>query len=79
MRRHRIDTTKETDTWGYCCPECGSENWRAIDGSFECRGCNSNLGGLEHKPSGEVIPRERIEFVGPHASWKAPYADRGRR
>jgi len=71
---HRIDATDETERWRYRCPECGSTDWRANNGAFGCRRCGETLSGLEDTASGEVIPRERIEFVGPESSWKAPYA-----
>jgi len=44
------------------------------DDTHTCRRCGETLSGLEDTASGEVIPRERIEFVGPESSWKAPYA-----
>lgn len=73
---HRIDTTDPTDRWRYRCPECGSTDWRADDGKFGCRNCGRTLAALEDRRTGERVARERIEFVGPESSWKAPYATR---
>jgi len=57
--------------WG--CPECRSPDWRANNGSFHCRRCQVKVGRLLDKKTGETYSREEIEFVGAHASWKAPY------
>jgi len=73
----RIDATKKTERWRFECPSCESENWRATNGHFECRNCQSSIEGLRDKQTGEVLHRDDIEFVGPHASWKAPSAFRG--
>lgn len=75
----RIDTTSKREQWQYECPECGSKHWRANNGSFECRKCGAKLGGLIDATTGEYYGREEIEFVGPEASWKAPYAVRRER
>jgi hypothetical protein len=70
----QIDTTDPTDRWRYRCPECNSTDWRADDGRFGCRACGASTPALEDRATGERIPREDIEFVGPESSWKAPYA-----
>ncbi|MFP4117221.1 MAG: TFIIB-type zinc finger domain-containing protein [Salinivenus sp.] len=76
----RIDVTQKRDVWQLGCPECGSRDWRADNGSFECRACGTvGLEGLEHVGTGEFYAREDIEFVGKETSWKAPYAARRRR
>lgn len=69
----RIDTADETQRWRYKCPECGSEYWRCNDGSFRCRSCKTNLDRLADAVSGETVPREDFEFIGPHANHKAAY------
>lgn len=74
----RIDTTDKTQRWAYQCPECSSTNWRANNGNFDCKRCGAKPRGLVDAASGEFIPREQIEFVGPESSWKAPYAARRR-
>jgi ribosomal protein L37AE/L43A len=71
----RIDTTNPKERWKYCCVECGSTNWRANDGLFECQTCDSTATALEDAKTGQEIAREEIEFVGPETSWKAPYRD----
>lgn len=73
---HRIDTTDKSQQWQYRCPECGSRDWRVNNGNFDCRRCGAKPDGLEDASTGEFIPREEIEFVGPESSWKAPYAAR---
>ena len=73
----RIDLTKARDYWGYGCPDCESSDWRANNGSFGCRACGAKSGGLVDLSTGEYIPRSEIEFVGTHASWKAPYSAGG--
>lgn len=73
---HRIDTTDRTQRWRYQCPECDSRDWRANNGAFGCRRCGATLEGLVDAKTGEFVPRECIEFVGPESSWKAPYAVR---
>jgi hypothetical protein len=73
---HRIDTTNPRERWRYECPECRKKDWRANNGNFECRACGAFPDGLVDATSEEFVPRERIEFVGPESSWKAPYAAR---
>jgi len=76
----RIDTTKKREVWQLRCGECGSREWRANDGTFECLGCQTaGLDGLEHAGTGEFIRRSDVEFVGPRTNWKAKYASGGRR
>ena len=71
----RIDITKKRDTWQLQCPECGSREWRANNGTFECLGCQTaGLDVLEHAGTGEEIARSEIEFVGGESNWKAKYA-----
>lgn len=72
----RIDTSKDRECWQFACPECGSRNWVANDGTFHCKGHSGTIQGLVDKATGEFVPRENIEFVGPEASWKAPYKAR---
>lgn len=69
----RIDTSDPTQRWRYACPECGSTDWRANNGTFWCRRENRILEGLVDKRTRAFVPREEIEFVGPESSWKAPY------
>jgi ribosomal protein L37AE/L43A len=71
MPRIDIEDTRKRRRWG--CPECRSTNWRANNGSFRCRNCNTKTGRLLDKRTGETYTRDEIEFVGAHASWKAPY------
>ncbi|AUX09240.1 hypothetical protein AArcSl_1611 [Halalkaliarchaeum desulfuricum] len=70
----RVDTTQKKDTWQLSCPECGSRNWRANDGYFECRACTHSGRELYDEVDERLRSREEIEFVGSHANWKAPYA-----
>ena len=76
----RVDVTKKREHWKLRCGECGSQNWRCNDGTFECLACGTaGLPGLEHASSGEFIKRTDIEFVGGESNWKAKYASRQRR
>lgn len=70
----RIDLTKARDYWQYGFLACGSTNWRANNGSFGCKDCGANREGLRDKRTGAFVSRDEIEFVGTHASWKAPYS-----
>jgi ribosomal protein L37AE/L43A len=69
----RIDTTDHRSRWRFKCPECDSENWRCNDGNFECRRCGSTSEELRDGKTGEVVPREAFEFVGPESAHKAAY------
>lgn len=70
---HRINTAVPAERWRYKCPECNSEHWRCNDGSFTCRHCDTKTFGLIDDKTGEFVPRDEIQFVGPHANWKAKY------
>lgn len=72
----QIDTTDVRQRWRLKCPECGSENWRCNDGSFTCRSCDTKLDGLHDAKTDQFLERDQIQFVGPHANWKAKYPDR---
>lgn len=71
MPQINIADTRGRRRWG--CPECRSTNWRANNGSFRCRRCGVTIRELLDKKTGETFSRDEIEFVGAHASWKAPY------
>lgn len=73
---HRIDTTDTTARWRYKCPECRSTDWRVNNGSFGCRACSALLHALLDDKTGDRVPREQIEFVGPEAA-KGAYPARG--
>lgn len=71
MTRTRIDTTQVVEKWQYKCPECDSTNWRCHNATLGCRACDTTIHGLVDDSTGEFIPREEIEFVGPYANDKA--------
>jgi protein-arginine kinase activator protein McsA len=68
--RRRIDTSVAQHRWRFKCPECKSTNWRAHNGTFGCRSCDTTLTELLDAKTGEVLSRDEIEFVGPHANHK---------
>jgi ribosomal protein L37AE/L43A len=75
----RIDANDQTQRWRYQCPECGSKNWRAINGFFECRCCDARIDEIEDGATGDRYARDEVEFTGAHASWKAPHSRRAER
>lgn len=74
MAKIRINTSRESDRWQLECTECGSKNWRANDGTFQCIKCGTIKSEITDAKNGEIVDREDVEFVGPHANWKAKYA-----
>lgn len=73
---YRVDTTQETERWAFGCPADGHRHWRAVDGHFQCLTCDDLYDSLRHLPSGELVPREEIELVGPHADHMAAFDPR---
>lgn len=71
---YRIDTTNEREKWPWVCPTPHEHrDWRVVDGLFECRSCGECFGSLRNLKTGEEIPRERIEIVGPDADHKGAF------
>lgn len=72
---HRINTLEES-AWDYACPPPEKHrSIRVIDGHFECRQCGP-VEQILHLPSGELLSREDVEIVGPHADHQAAYDPR---
>jgi len=68
---YRIETYDEKNRWRWACPHPKRHrDWRVVDGLFECRGCGETYSELVNLKSGERVPREQIEVVGPHAGHK---------
>lgn len=67
----QIDTTDPRQKWRFKCPECESTNWRVHNGTFGCRHCRATLDGLVDDATGELVPRDGFEFVGPQANHKS--------
>ena len=65
---HRIDTRDVKAKWQFTCPSpARHSDWRVTNGHFECRSCEQTYKKLYDQVSGEKVPREEIEFVGPYA------------
>jgi hypothetical protein len=72
----RIDTHDKTKKWRYTCPSpARHHNWRVVDGLIECRSCGETYSALVDTETGERIPREDLEIVGPHADSKLAFGD----
>jgi len=69
----QVDTWDDLQRWRYKCPHCESTNWRVHDGTFGCRRCGATVAALIDGASGERVPREEFDFVGPEAGEKAAY------
>lgn len=69
----QIKTWNDSAKWRYKCPECRSTYWRVHDGTFGCRHCGQTVEALLDGKTGELVPREDFEFVGPEAGEKAAY------
>lgn len=71
-KKHKtIDTTNPAEKWRWKCPECGSTNWRAHNGTIGCRKCDATVTGLVNDSTEEYVERAELEFVGPQANHKA--------
>ena len=74
MIMYRIDTTNTREKWRWACPSPKRHaNWRVTDGMFECRSCGETYDELVNQETGERVPREKIEFVGPDADSKGQF------
>lgn len=70
----RIDTSESDQKWRYGCPAPERHrDWRVVDGLFECRSCCETFGELVDLETGERIPRESVEIVGPHADHQGQF------
>lgn len=69
----RIDSRDKTKRWQYGCPAEEHRHWRVVDGVFECRQCQELFHEIKDLRSGELVPRDEIEMVGPHASHKGKF------
>ena len=75
---HRIDTTDATARWEWACPAPQRHrDWRVVDGLIQCRSCGETYRELVNLASGEIVPREEIEVVGPGADAKLAMPTRG--
>jgi len=71
---HRVDTTDSDDKWRFACPApARHRSWRVVDGRFECRACNQTYAELVDTKTGERVPRDQLEVVGPHADSKGAF------
>lgn len=71
---HRIDATDADAKWRWACPDpARHRDWRVVDGLFECRSCGQTYRELVNLKTGERVPREEIEVVGPHADHKGKF------
>lgn len=71
---HRIDTTTPDQKWRYACPApARHRSWRVVDGLFECRACGETYRVLVDTKTGDRVPRESMEIVGPHADSKGAF------
>ena len=71
---NRIDTRDTAEKWRWACPHPKRHrDWRVTDGRFECRSCCETYRELVNLETGEHVPREHIEFVGPEADSKGAF------
>ena len=71
---YRIETGTPRKKWRWVCPtQYEHTNWRVVDGLFECRQCQETFNRLRNIRTGEEIPREQIEVVGPDADHKGEF------
>ena len=72
----RIDTTDPTARYRYKCPSpLRHTDWRVIDGVVHCRSCAETYRALYDDKTGRTVPREDIDFLGPHADTKGRFGD----
>ena len=70
----RINTTDPRHKWQWGCPAPDRHrNWRVCDGVFECRTCGETYRCLVNLETGEKVPREEIELVGPEADHQGEF------
>lgn len=67
----RIDTTDKRQKWQWGCPAPQRHrDWRVVDGLIQCRSCEETYRELVNLATDEIVPREQIDVVGPHADSK---------
>jgi len=70
----RIDTTDALEKRRYACPHPRRHrDWRVVDGLIECRSCSETYTELVDLKTGKRIPRDEIDFVGPHADHQGQF------
>ena len=71
---HRINTTDPSAKWQWACPTDDAHRaWRVVNGRFECRACSETYRHLRNLETGEKVPREEIELVGPEADHQGEF------
>jgi len=70
---YRIITTDPSKKWQWACPDAEHRDWRVVDGLFECRSCGCTYRHLRNLSTGELVPREEIELVGPESDHQGQF------
>jgi len=71
---YRIVTTDSSQKWEWACPHPDRHrNWRVTNGLFECRQCKKTYTHLVRLKTGERVPREQIELVGPESDHQGQF------
>lgn len=69
--RIQIDTADAQQKWRFKCPESAPTILYVHNGTFGCRHCRATVDGLVDDPTGEIIPTDTSDFVGPQANHKS--------